>query len=577
MPIVVVNMIPNNRSGESNQDSEPNITVDPSNPSRIAGSAFTPNLAANPNAPIYVSTNGGSTWALASIVPSSSSLTGTGDISVRFAASGTLYAGILRRPSASLRLNILRSPNFTSGTAMTVLVDRTPPAGSPDQPWVEARTGLRGAGAGRDHVYVGSNDRPGPAGAPVGRTGTIDRSLDGVGATTPPPSNFTINRVETRATTWFPPFAAQDAPPVRPAAHPDGTVYAVLCAPRSTSGSSTLVCDIVVVRDDNWGSGATPFAALTDASDSLAGRLVMTGRNVPWFTYMGQQRLGPNLAIAVDPRNSSTVYIAWADLTSGSSSTIHVRRSTDRGVTWSATDLKTVTNATNVGLALNTRGKVGLLYQRLTGTGSSQRWVTQLELTTNDWATAATSFVLATVPASTPAALYDPYIGDYANLVSLGKDFYGIFSANNTPNNANFPNGVTYQRNANFCDADPARHRREDGRAGFDRPVLREVHRGRDGLRLLRPRLDGQSVERRQRRRALDPPRLLPHERRLEPEEELGRRVQRERPAAEPVPADGTGQRGPQLRLLPHPPERGGSAATSPRTSSSRRSAPAAS
>ena len=446
MPLVVVNMIPNNRSGETNQDSEPNITVDPSNPSRIAGSAFTPNLAANPNAPIYVSTNGGLTWALASIVPSSDALVGTGDITVKFAASGTLYAGILVRPSAALRMNILRTPNFISGATMTVLVDRTPPAGRPDQPWVHAMTSLGGGGAGLDRVYVGSNDRPGTG---TGFTATIDRSLDGVGATPPPPSGFTINRIETRATTWFSGSGPQDAPPIRPAAHPDGTVYAVFCAPRSTSGTTILVSDIVVVRDDNWASGASPWGALTDPSDGNAGRLVRTAQNVAWFTTMGQERLGPNLAIAVDPRNSDRVYIAYVD-TAGSNSTIHVLRSTTRGASWSGSDLRTINNAWNPGLAINSRGRIGLLYQQLTGSGASQRWVTHLELTSNDWATAATDFVLATVPANTPAPTFQPYIGDYANLVSLGKDFYGIFSANNTPNNANFPNGVTYQRNANF-------------------------------------------------------------------------------------------------------------------------------
>jgi len=35
-------------------------------------------------------------------------------------------------------------------------------------------------------------------------------------------------------------------------------------------------------------------------------------------------------------------------------------------------------------------------------------------------------------------------------LTSLGKDFYGVFSANNTPRKGNFPNGVVYQRNANW-------------------------------------------------------------------------------------------------------------------------------
>ncbi len=34
--------------------------------------------------------------------------------------------------------------------------------------------------------------------------------------------------------------------------------------------------------------------------------------------------------------------------------------------------------------------------------------------------------------------------------MAVDKDFYGIFSANNTPKKSNFPNGVVYQRNANW-------------------------------------------------------------------------------------------------------------------------------
>jgi hypothetical protein len=59
--------------------------------------------------------------------------------------------------------------------------------------------------------------------------------------------------------------------------------------------------------------------------------------------------------------------------------------------------------------------------------------------------------VLSTAPASVPAKTFDPYLGDYDHLVAVGKDFYGIFSANNTPDQANFPNGVVYQRNADFA------------------------------------------------------------------------------------------------------------------------------
>jgi len=59
--------------------------------------------------------------------------------------------------------------------------------------------------------------------------------------------------------------------------------------------------------------------------------------------------------------------------------------------------------------------------------------------------------VLATTPASTPAKEFDPYLGDYDYLTAVGKDFYGVFSANNTPRKSNFPHGVTFQRNANFA------------------------------------------------------------------------------------------------------------------------------
>ncbi|MFI9363420.1 hypothetical protein ACIG5E_20535 [Kitasatospora sp. NPDC053057] len=43
-----------------------------------------------------------------------------------------------------------------------------------------------------------------------------------------------------------------------------------------------------------------------------------------------------------------------------------------------------------------------------------------------------------------------PYLGDYIRLIAVGQDFYGIFAGNNTPDNANFPVGVTYRRNSNF-------------------------------------------------------------------------------------------------------------------------------
>jgi CARDB len=429
--ILVVNMIPRSLSGESNQDSEPNLAVNPANPLHVAGSAFTPDPMGGQNAPIFVSSDGGNTWLLNSIVPSQAgSLTGTGDITVRFAStSNILYAGILRRPG-SLRLNILRTNNFLGAATMTVLVDRP----NVDQPYVQATTV-----AGNDRVYVGLNDFASPG----GRTATIDQSFN-ADALAPV---FNSIRIEQRAT------SGQDGPPIRPAIHTDGTIYAIFYGWRAFTGS-VATTDIVVVRDDNSGLGPNPFTDLVD-SDGLAGMRVVQRRLVPWANFsqpnFGQERfVGSNISIAVDPNNSSIVYAAWADRVGNDDYTLHVRRSNDRGVTWSANDLRTITNATNPALAVNSEGTVGFLYQQVTGASMAQRWVTHLELTGDNF-TSIQDFVLASVPAMSPAPIFIPYIGDYVHVMAVGRDFYGIFSANNTPDLANFPNGVKYQRNADFA------------------------------------------------------------------------------------------------------------------------------
>jgi hypothetical protein len=229
----------------------------------------------------------------------------------------------------------------------------------------------------------------------------------------------------------------------RPAVHPNGIVYAIYYN-RLSDGSS----DVVIVRDDNWGSGATPFNTLVDAGDGMQGVRIVTGVNNPFLSlYLGQQRIGGDLSIAVDPNDSTTVYVCWGDQ-QGGTYTLYVRKSTDSGVSWSG-NIRTIANATNPALAINSEGRLGLLYQQVTGLAPDQRWETTLELTNNDFA-ASKAYVLANTPAASPAAVFDPYIGDYLYMMAVGTSFYGIFSANNTPDLANFPNGVSYQRNADF-------------------------------------------------------------------------------------------------------------------------------
>src|SRR5437773_483804 len=178
---------------------------------------------------------------------------------------------------------------------------------------------------------------------------------------------------------------------------------------------------------------------------SLDGGTTYTSRRIETRNTAGQN--GPSIRPAV--AQDHTVYVAWADrVGTGDIYTVHVRRSTDRGATWSS-DLRTLTNATDASLAVSTNGTVGLLYQQVTGPAGASRWVTRLEQSRDGFATHQ-DVVLATVPATTPSFQFLPYIGDYNCLLTRGNQFLGIFSANNTPDSANFPQGVVYQRRVDF-------------------------------------------------------------------------------------------------------------------------------
>lgn len=438
----VVNMVPVTSSNETCQDSEPNVAVNPRHPLQIAGSAFTPDPGGSGNSPLYVSSDGGHTWTLVVNLPGSNIYTkGTGDVTIRFGgSSNVIYAGILNGYTGNL--NILRTNNYLANALMTTLVNRS----GVDQPYLEATT------SGTDRVYVGNNNN-----LPVGpKTATVDVSQDG--ATAPPPANFVIppDLIETRtaATTSS---GKQDGPSVRVAISSDGTIYAAYFGWRTFSPTTTT--DIVVTRDDHWGAGASPFTALLDANDGLAGQRIngTSTVTVPWYDYLGTERIGSQLSIAVDPRNSSTVFVAWQDGTSAATSTMHVRRSKDRGQHWSG-DLLTIPQATNPALAINAYSLVGFAYQKLVspgtchGSGGAGCWETHFRTTTDGttWSDTLLSNVPDILGATCTSTNFDPSIGDYIHLQAIGMDFYGVFSGYNYPDTTNFYPGVQYQRYADF-------------------------------------------------------------------------------------------------------------------------------
>jgi len=435
--VQVVNMVPASNSGETQRDSEPSVTVNPANPLSIAASAFTPDPGGTLTGVLYFSTDGGQTWNLTpAFVPGSGALvnciTTFCDISLRYAStSNLLYVGDLVEDAfGNVSLNVARVSNITGMPPTLNALETRPGTGNfPDQPWVAATTVLEGAGTGNDHTYVANNNTQ-----LATNTASVDLSMNPV---PPPPSGFNADVIDTK------PTCGQDGPSVRPAIHMSGVVYVAFTRWTAGCGAGVKTAELVVARDDNWGAGG--FTNLHDTGDASVGQRVITGLQIPFNQTLGTQRQGAAVAIAVDPNDSQTVYVAWGEGASGATYALHVRHSTDGGQHWDMADLRTIATATNPGLAINSHGKVAFLYQQQSG----GKWQTIVERTTNAFG-AHQDLTLANLPDSKGAYTGANPIGDYDNIVASSKDFYGIFSGFNTANNANFPNNVTYARQANF-------------------------------------------------------------------------------------------------------------------------------
>jgi len=430
--VQVVDMMPRPFSGERYQDSEPSIAVNPSNPAEVAGTAFTHDFSCAHEKPIYVSSDGGESWDLNCVLPSREPPGGgLGDLMVRFGTRGGLYAAW----APGFHLKVLRADTAAAPGPMTTILDHADQ--TLDMPHIDVATV-----GGHDRVSVGSS-KP----YTFSSSATVDRAPAGEAAA----PSFLQTTIEE--------YALPDSGEVPVAVHPGGTTYAAFARLYSLPGGRTRLMDVVVARDDPRADA--PFRGLLDP-DGRIGSLVVRERNVPFASAdgegpFGQQRVyGSSIAIAVDRHDPPTVYLAWGDAQPGSVQTLHVRRSTNGGRSWSADDLFAVRNATNAALAINTNGTVGFLYQQLMGptdgdpsTWRTQRWVTRLDRT-NDAFAHVQRLVLVDFPAREVWRQGDPYLGDFLTMVAAGPTFYGPFSADNRPLRERFPSGVSYVRNVDL-------------------------------------------------------------------------------------------------------------------------------
>lgn len=392
----IVDIIPKAQQNEHAQNAEPNIAVDPADPTKIVISCF-----GHPTNPIFISKNGGISWSLLQKIPA-------GDISLGWGGPFNAYMGILTPSGAGMATFRLHDPTIKSTFRGVPRSLYRPGGDGPDQPWTEA-----GFVEGVDRIYIAFNDL-----SQGTKTASVRQSRDG-GRTW---QNTVIERAE--------PGDGSDGAAVRVAVRGD-TVYAAFQRYNQLDANEDETGDIVVVRDD--AAGAHNFM---DLGVSSAGRAVATGETLPQGS-IGQERLGSDLSIAVDPNNPARVAVAYAAIRSGGTVVV-VRLSTNSGTTWSEI-LTTKADSALPALAIAANGVIGLLYTSYDGTNLE----THLVQSSNNFTT-NTDLVLSKFADQSLVADFDPYIGDYEDLVAVGNTFYGTFSASN--DTTDFPQQPVFLR-----------------------------------------------------------------------------------------------------------------------------------
>jgi hypothetical protein len=374
----------------------------------------------------FKSTDGGTTWSdYGSIASKDKTLAWKADGSAVLTASIT-------QVTSDTDYTIQTYSGTTADSSFGSSINTTPGAAR-DQPWM--RTGPS------NHVYVGENNDNNAS----GKTASVLVSTDGGANYT----EVTLDRVG----------GIDDFPSIRLAVS-GNTVYSVFTRATAfldtnSSGETRWNSQIVVVRSDN--GGADNFTALGLGGNGVALATAISGQGIDNGPLgLGQERIGGDVAIAVDPNDAQHVVVAYGNMPgapvtgpgvpgSGQVQLI-VSESTNGGSTWTQKfTTSAATKSALPALSILQDGAIGLLYGNYDPATNklSQHFLT----TTNDFTT-TNDTTLGTESNTSPNSEFDPYLGDFFDLTSVGNTFYGIFCASNRDDgtNAQFPI-LSLQRN----------------------------------------------------------------------------------------------------------------------------------
>jgi len=427
-PALVVNMIPGDMSDEQDQNGDPFLAVSPQDLYLIA--AANVSSSTSKTIPLLLSSSDqGFTWTRFK-----AALDVNWIDSQTYCFSGTsnrLYGAISGNNKQGDYFSVLQWPDAKNAESAKQ-ISSTTGIEVGNQPYIQARTYNN-----NEEIYVGE--------LYLGHLNKVERGTAAIRVSTDGGTTFKLFGLESRPHSP----AGQDAPVVRPAlALRDHTVYVSFFRWRNIEGRKATG-DVVVIRDDEGATGEKPFSVLTDSSDNRPGRLVETNRTFLLRERLGQQELGADLALAVDPTNSDIVYLSWGDDDPVTNThQLHLRVSFDRGQNWS-NDLLLIPSAVNPALTVTDDGTVGFLYQQLRSTEDGPTWEThirQLSSASPVWSDILLSSFPTKIEPTRESQSTDPYLAFRLNLISYRGAMYGTFAAPNNPDSQYFPQGVRFQR-----------------------------------------------------------------------------------------------------------------------------------
>ena len=430
--VTVVDMIPAWMSNEVNTDSEPNLAVDPATPAHMAASAFTFDLKKTGKAPIFLSTNGGLKWDLKPILPQStagSSLCASGfcDITLRFGGtSGQLYISSLTADaSQSITYQVNRFDHIFSGPPAPVQLTKRSGtrSGVPDQPYVQATSVLGGEGAPGPRVRRPQRREP--------RRETADRH----------------GRRLSNATAAPPGFASQLIEDGSPRRSRPGRLLGADCVSFQRPGLCRLLQSAFDKQRQYRRRARQPLG------DERRAVRRSQDRSQPWHDrgargplqwlekLLGQKVGRSQISIAVDPNDASSVWLVWGDADgqpahhSAPAPFDRQRRDLERRPADDSGCDQPGTGGQQHrpgGLPLSASRR-----QRLVHPGRNLfRQLRHL----------AFPILLSSAP-KIPGLSNS--IGDYDHMMAVGKDFLGVFSAENTPDPGRSSRTSTVPRSSN--------------------------------------------------------------------------------------------------------------------------------